>query len=80
MYLVLKDNVKKQIPIKAFMHYEDAEEFMDRYVRESSWHYTSYIAEHAYRKKGHPEAKRYYRDLKNHCREYIFIKYMRLHY
>ena len=80
MYLILKDNQKKQMPIKAFSKLVDAIEYLDVYVKQSAWHYTGYVAEHSLRKKGHLEAKRYYRDLKNNTREWIFIKYMRLHY
>lgn len=75
MYLVIRKIADNQIPLRIYEKLDDAYEYQERYIQDSSkdWNY--------YRTASHKEKlrKRYYRYLKDGRREEIIIKYMKLY-
>lgn len=72
MYLIIKDNDKKQMPIKAYNELNNATNYLEYYIKESNFYYRSNNA-------GYKHTKIYARNLQDGRTERLYIRYMRVY-
>lgn len=75
MYLVIRKINDNQIPLRAYKNIDDAYEYQERYIQDSSKNWRMYECRSSKEKL----RKRYYRYLKDNRREEIVIRYMKLY-
>ena len=75
MYLVIRKINNNQIPLRIYSNIDNAYEWQERYIQDSSKNWETYSLKSSREKL----RKRYYRYLKDNSREEIIIKYMKLY-
>lgn len=75
MYIVIRKINDNQIPLRAYKNIDNAYEYQERYIQDSSKEWRMYECRSSKEKL----RKRYYRYLKDNRREEIIIRYMKLY-